>query len=264
MHLSLISRVLLALLLAAPASAAAGQERPPDPQLDEVLARAGDSIRSLWKQLPSVTCTELVTQEIFGEKGHSRYKQNSLFDYLMLTKSKGEDLVVEESRILQKDPKKSKRLPLLTTTGFPALALIFHPLYQKSYRFSLDGTELLDMQQAVRVRFEHIPESRSNAALALAGRVYPLDLRGKAWINPVSGTVLKVEAELAAPMESLNLRGLHSVVTYKRQQFSGADSGLWLPATAVIDLETARQRWQNVHKFSDYRQFTVQLGRDDK
>jgi hypothetical protein len=240
-----------ALAAARPALGTAAEE----PALEVVLARAGRAVGLFWRQLSSVTCTEAITQEKIAKPGKVELRQNSQFDYLILIKIKGDDVAVEESRLARKGKGKSKDLPLLTTSGFQTLALIFHPAYRDSFRFRMDGEPL--NAKLVQVRFEHIPGTRSTSALALGGRVIPLDMQGSAWIDYETGVIQRVVAELKAPMDALNLRALYTRVDYLPQRFSTTAEALWLPSRATVDVETAQQHWRNVHSYSDYRRFSV-------
>ena len=246
--------MLLAGALLWPASGRAAADRP----LEEALSLTSKSVELFWQQFSSITCTEYVTQEKIGLQGKVEYKLDSVFDYLILMSLNGDDLTVEESRLLQKSEGKSKNLPLLTTRGFPTLLLIFHPYYQADYRYQLDGDEVVGGQRLMRIRFEHIQGMRSTSALALRGRDYALDLKGTAWVDPATGNIQKIVAGLQAPLDDLNLKVLNTEVTYESQRFpDNPGQAYWLPMTATIDVETARQRWRNVHKFADYKKFSV-------
>ncbi len=236
---------------------AAAGGRAADPKLEDTLALASKTVEDFWRQFPSVTCTETVTQEKLGKQGKLEYKQQSIFDYLIFMNLEGNDLTVEESRLLQKTIGKSKNLPLLITSGFPTLLLVFHPYYQGNFRYQLDGDELVEGKRLLKVEFEHIPGTRSTSALRLRGRDYPLDLRGSAWIDPQTGAIEKMVAGLTSPMDDLNLKVLNVVVMYEPCKFPAASATEWLPATATIDVETARQHWHNIHSFSNYKRFSV-------
>ncbi len=229
------------------------------PTLDQTLSNTSKSVERFWDQFSSITCTESVTQEKLGKEGKVEYRQDSVFDYLILMSLKEDDITVEESRLLQKSEGKAKNLPLLTTRGFPTLLLVFHPYYLENYRFELDGEEQVGGRTLIRIKFEHIPGRRSTSALALRGRDYPLDLKGTAWVEPDTGVVRRITAALAAPLDDLNLKVLTSDVVYEPEKFPNVPNQVyWLPATATIEVETARQHWRNIHKFSGYKQFSVQ------
>ncbi len=56
-------------------------------------------------------------------------------------------------------------------------------------------------------------------------------------------------------MEDLGVRVLHSDVQYAPVKLK--DASMWLPTTATIEVETPRQHWRNVHRFTNYRRFSV-------
>lgn len=226
------------------------------PPLEDILAHTAVSVERFWEQFAAVNCTEAVTQEKLGDKGKVIYRRESLFDYLILMSLQGDDLTVEESRILQKEVGKSTDLPLLLTSGFSTLMLIFHPYYQGSFEYQRLEDDVADHRR-LRLSFRHVRGTRSTSALRLRGKDYPLDLEGIAWINPETWSVKRIEAHLESPLDDLNLHSLHTVVKYGPQYFQSDGGSQWLPEEASVDVETARQHWRNVHTFRDYRRFSV-------
>jgi hypothetical protein len=37
---------------------------------------------------------------------------------------------------------------------------------------------------------------------------------------------------------------------------------MWIPESAMIDLETPRQHWRNLHRFTNYKRFDVNVHQD--
>jgi hypothetical protein len=228
------------------------------PTLDEVLLKTGGFVENYWLRLSHFKCTESVTQEKIGNQGKVIYTQNSIFDYLTFAKGLGDDLTIEESRVRRNAAASNPKQPsLLTTNGFPTLLLILHPLYQANYQFQFDEDD--EQVAGTRsIRFEHIPGMRSTTAMLLQGIVHPLELRGTALIDSTTGAVLKIAAELIAPMKSINIEAFRAEVRYQLQRFSSRQESAWLPSAAAIEVDTALQHWRNIHRFSEYRHFTVQ------
>ncbi len=227
------------------------------PSIQDMLALTAKSVQRFWSQFSSVNCTESVVQEKLGKEGKVQYQRDSSYDYLILMDLRGEDLTVEESRLLKKEEGKSSNLPLLLTSGFSTLQLIFHPYYQGSFEYKRLDDEIVEGRRLLRIEYRHVPGMRSTSAVRLRGQDYPLDLTGIAWIDPESGVIRKMTAALAQPMDDLNLRSLKAEVKYTPQQFVTDGDPAWLPAEASIDVETARQHWRNIHKFTNYRLFSV-------
>jgi hypothetical protein len=227
------------------------------PNLNSTLMSARKSVESFWKQFGSVTCLEKVTQEKLGEKDKVEYEQKSTFDYPVLLNMDKDALIVEESRLQQGKKGKPKNIPLLITNGIPTLLLVFHPLYGEDFRYQLTGEELTDGNRLAKIRFEHIPGMRSTTALQLRGKDHPLDLEGTAWIDPEDGSIHRIIARIAVPMDDLNLKALDMDVRYDLHQFPSPNDAYRLPSTATINVKTRRRHWRNVHQYSNYKRFTI-------
>jgi len=227
------------------------------PALEEILARTGATVEVFWERGSAVTAVETLTQLKMGENGKVEDEYESIYDYLLLTDQKEDGCTAEESRLPKKNERRSKGSPLLVTSGFPTLLLVFHPQYQLDYRYRLDGEEEINGAKLIRVHFEHVPAAPSTMAIQLGGRIHPLDLTGAAWIEAETGVIWRMAVELMAPMEDLNLRALNADVVYEPRRFPSVPGRYWLPSTATIDLKTARQHWRNIHRYSNYRRFSV-------
>ena len=232
------------------------------PSLDELLARTSKQVSAFVDQFSSVKCTERVTQEKLGKDAKVERRAESTFDYLVILTNTGGELSLDESRLAVEDakhPKKDKKqgTPLLISNGFATLFLIFHPYYMGSFQFTSAGEEHVNGRLLLKVHFEHIPNTRSVAALAVRGREYPLDLRGTAWIEPSTGRLAKISAEIDQGVEDIGMKSLRSEVEFAPVRFGAAESASWFPTRAMVEVETERQHWRNTHVFTDYKQFSV-------
>jgi len=229
---------------------------PPQP-LNELLYQTGKQVSSFLDEFSEVKCTELVLQTKLGKNGKIEDKQESTFDYLVIMTNAGGVLKLSESRLAERQTKHDNAKPLLVTNGFATFFLIFHPYYQGSFQFSLEGDDLISGRRFNRVHFEHIKGTRSPIALALRGREFTLDITGTAWVDPESGSIGKVVAGLSTGLDDLGLKGLNTQVDYSPVTFHGVTQGYWFPSAATIEVETSKQHWRNVHTFTNYKQFSV-------
>ena len=226
--------------------------------LEELLQRTGRTVELFWQQIDSFSCTERVTQEKIGKKEKIEFKTDSTYDYLAITKAGEEGLAIEELRLpIKRSSKKSNAPSLLSTNGFPTLLLIFHPRYQTNYRYQIkpEGDE---DGRLMAVHFEQIPGRQSTCALVLQERIYPLALQGTAWIDAATGTIQRMTATLVSPLKDINIHALNIEIAYKPESFSSDPESRWLPSTATINVHTALQHWRNIHRFSQYKRFTVE------
>jgi hypothetical protein len=145
------------------------------------------------------------------------------------------------------------------TSGFASLLMVAHPMYEGSYIFETDGTEMIGGVSYLRIRFKPIAGASSPASLRLRGKNYPLPLSGALWIEPQSGGIVKLEATVDAGLSDIGLAGMHSEVYFAQHQFKGKREPVWVPDSATIDVHTPRQHWRNLHRFTDYKRFDVNV-----
>ena len=228
--------------------------------LDHLLERVGKRVELFDEMFSQVTCTETVSQLKLNPGGKVIQQRKVSFDSLAMLQVNGNALIIEESKLPQgKVPKeKGEGKTFLVSEGFSVLLLIFHPIYQPGFEFTLSGQETLDGKALQIVRFRHLQGSRSPSALQLSGREYPLEWQGTAWMDPGLGGIVRIKAGLMGPMEELGLKRLDSEVRYAPVKFNDIQEPQWLPLLATVDAETVHQHWKNVHQFSGYRLFSVE------
>lgn len=244
--------ILLVLCILCPASNARADS------LQDLLDRTSKNVSGFLDVFSDVNCGEKVLQERIGESGKTIEKHETAFDYLVLLSNAGGELNLVESRVVADT---SKPLPkdasaLLISNGFSMLLLIFHPYYSSGFQFSRADEAATDAG-LVAVKFEAIPGSKSLAALSVRGREYPLALSGTAWIDPRTGVIHKIEAQIGADMEDIGLRAMRSEVEYSAVSFQSSPGTYWLPSRATVEVESRHQHWRNTHVFSGYKRFSV-------
>jgi hypothetical protein len=243
----------LATVFLAPLTGADLAAVPLERLLDETGARVG----TFWEQVGSVSCLESVWQAKYNQDRKVISQKRESYLYLMLLQMSGDRLTAEESRELQGKAARQSAQPLLSTGGFSVLTLIFHPHYQGGFVFRDlppgPGGERL-------VAFEALPGAPSPSAIVLKDREYPIAWKGTAAIDPETGMVRRIQAELAAPMEDVGLRALNADVRYEPVAFKNPPDNFWLPRSATVEAMTRKQHWRNVHQFSEYKRFSVSTG----
>lgn len=224
---------------------------------DGVVQKASAQVESFLGQLSDVKCTEHVLQEKLTPNGKNEYQVDSTFDYLVIMQAGSDDMLLNESRLAVRQPRQGKNFPMLITNGFSTLFLVFHPYYHESFRFQVVGDEQVGAARLTRVHFEHIPGTRTPAALAVRGREYPLELSGTAWIDPQTGAISRIESGLANSMEDVGLKKFETEVDYAPTKLPGLDRNYYFPVRARVEVQSLRQHWVNLHTFSDYKRFSV-------
>ncbi len=237
----------------------------------DLLVRAGRSSEEFWKQLQAVNCVETVEQTRLSRQGKVVYKQQSVFDYLVMIQFTPDDLVLDESRAVIPQPEQKKKkaekpeeadkakVALVVTNGFPAFELIFHPMYQSSFEYSEPEMVLVDGKPQLLVHFRHVHGLRSPSVLKVKSREYPVEWEGSAWLNPETYEMTRISASVQNSLAEVGLTNLTADVRYAPIKFSEDPQVHLLPASATVELETTHQHWRNTHTFSQYRHFSVDV-----
>lgn len=241
---------------------AAANPSPASPEM-EVFQRARSLVDKFFEQSTNVVCTENVSQGVVAKNGKVDYREDSVFDYQLQASPNGGALKLVESRETRKAAFRDSARTLLITNGFTAMLLIMHPSYESSYTFEPAGQESIDSVAYAKINFKAVPGAASPAALQLRGHNYPLPLSGTIWIEPQSGAVAKLVASLNSSLSDLGLQGIRSEIHYSLVRFHDPDESYWMPASAIIDVETPRQHWRNIHRFSGYKRFRATIRVED-
>jgi len=70
-------------------------------------------------------------------------------------------------------------------------------------------------------------------------------------------------ATLDSSLDDLGLRGMHSEICCSTAHFLDSCQSYWMPVSAIIDVETPRQHWRNVQRFTAYKRFKATIRVED-
>lgn len=242
----------------------------PDPafaaRANAIMDHSRKLIGTFFEQTSNVVCTESISQMVLSKSNKPVYKEESVFEYQLQSNTRAGSLRLTETRDPVKVALRDPNRTLLITNGFASLLLILHEKYEASYVFVPVSEESADGRTILKVHFKPVFGAVSPAAVQLRGRNYPLPLKGEIWLDEESGAVVELITSLDSSLEDVGLRELRSEISYSIVQFHSPEEAYWMPASAVIDLETPKQHWRNVHRFTGYRRFraTIQVDMGEK
>jgi len=235
-----------------------GKQGEPAP-LPEALVRARKHVQDYFDKFSDLTCKESVAQLVLNGSGHTIYRENSAYDYQFQTTLQDQIPKFIETRETRNPSFRDPARTLLVTTGFANLLLVVHPMYDSSYTFEPAGSETIGGVSYDLLRFSPVPGASSPATLRLRGRNYPMPMSGTLWVEPQSGAIVKLEATVDSSLKDLGLAGLRSEVHYAPHTFHNPEASIWIADSAVIDLQTPHQHWRNLHHFTEYKRFSVDV-----
>jgi hypothetical protein len=228
---------------------------------NDTLQRSRKLIDRFFEQMSNVVCNEDVAQSIVGKNGKPMYREESVFEYQMQANSRTGSLKLVESRDARKEAFRDPSKTLLITNGFASMLLVLHQDFEPSFVFTPVSEETLDGRTLVKIHFKPVPGASSPAAIQLRSKNYPLPLTGDVWLDSDTGAVVKLASRLDSGLDDLGLHDLRSEIHYSIVEFHDPEEAYWMPSSAVIDVQTPKQHWRNVHRFTDYRRFraTIQV-----
>ncbi|HLK03756.1 MAG TPA: hypothetical protein VKT53_04880, partial [Candidatus Acidoferrum sp.] len=86
---------------------------------------------------------------------------------------------------------------------------------------------------------------------------YPVFLEGRAWIDPPSFQVLRLESQLMSPVPEIELKMEHLMIDYAPVQFRSTRQEIWLPQEAELYVDRQKKRYFRKHTFSGFELFNV-------
>lgn len=109
--------------------------------------------------------------------------------------------------------------------GLPSLAFVFHERYRNDYRFDCRGLGEWHGRTAWLVDFQQRPDRKSRIrGYDVQDTLYPVSLKGRAWIAADSFEVMRMEADTMKPVPQINLRDEHQTIQYAPVHFRTGDT----------------------------------------
>ena len=201
--------------------------------------------------------TEQVLHEDLDDTGNVVLTERRKFDYMVsITQLSSGDLEVDEFR---NGTDGYGDFPAhIATLGLPSLAFIFHERYRNDYRFDCRGLGEWHGHATWLVDFRQGPEHKSRIrGYNVQGTLYPVSLKGRAWIAADSFEVIRIEADTMKPVPEIKLQDEHQTIEYVPVHFRTGETELWLPANADLYFDFHNHKYHRVHSFDSYLLFSV-------
>jgi tetratricopeptide (TPR) repeat protein len=146
----------------------------------------------------------------------------------------------------------------IASSGFAALALVFHPHMRDNFAMTCEGLGDWRGQASWLVHFRQRDDRPSRMQSYRAGsKMYDVGLKGRAWITADKFQIVRIEADMVNPMPEIPLLSEHQVVEYGPVPFPRKNTTLWLPKSAEIYFDFRKHRYYRRHSFDHYMLYSV-------
>ena len=236
-------------------------------QLDKALARIRENVEVFETQLPDFLCREKITSRSVIEKDGRLEAENiaeSMFSGRQNRSAPGRlgGLMFIEERHIEKlngQPTEATAIPhggLLLGGGYSStLVMVFSERSKVSYEFSQARPEKGDPKNAVVVAFKSTKSSTQQLQAKDGARAFHSS--GRAWFDPVSFEVIRLQQRLVAEGDSGD-QALQVTVDYKPVRIGENEFRLpvRVAATRRIIESGAAKRGEYVAEYSNYRKYS--------
>jgi tetratricopeptide (TPR) repeat protein len=223
----------------------------------EVIEKSGEQVTQLVDDVSRFSAIEDLVHERLDEIGNPVSKDRRKFDYVVsISTGQSGSLLVDEYR--------SERYGVgdlpdeIVDKGFPGLALVFHPNLRDDFQMTCEGLGDWHGQAAWLVHFRQRDDRPKRMQDYMVGsKLYPVELKGRAWITADKFQIIRIESELVSPLPQIQLAAEHQIVDYGPVLFEKKNVELWLPKSVEIYMDFRHHRFYRRHTFDHYMLFSV-------
>ena len=239
------------------------QPVPDQQELPAILQKMGRSVDDFVRNIGDLIAHEDVTQEKLNENGGIRAKQRVQDNYLILHHGYEWGASAE----YRMDDKGNRLGPVglekgyLVTAGHALSCISFSTVAQPQSRFRYLGEEKIGSRETYVLGFAQKPgEVTFTTVMRGTGGTEPDMLtQGILWVDKNNFQIIRMRSDLLAPENEIGLDQLTTEVTFAEVQLQDVPNPLWLPNDVDVSMEIKKQKFHNVHHYTNYRRYRVSV-----
>jgi VWFA-related protein len=238
-------------------------QRPDEQDLPVILQKLGRSVDEFVREIGDLIAHEDVTQEKLNAKGNVRGKERVQDNYLILHHG----YALAASSEYRMDDKGNRLGPIglkkgyVVTAGFALSCIPFSTVAQPQSRFRYLGEEKMDSRETYVLGFAQQPgEATFFTAMKGTGEAdVNMLTQGILWVDKNSFQIIRMRSDLLAPRNEIRLDQLTTDVAFGEVQLQDVPNPLWLPRDVNVSMEIDKQKFRNLHHYTDYRRYRVSV-----
>lgn len=235
------------------AAVAAGAECPSA----QVIEESGRRVQELVDDVARFAAVEDVFHQSLDQFGIPVRTETRKFNYVAsISEPQPGFLSVQEYRVDK--PGLEEYPDHINSTGFAALALVFHPDMRDTFEMLCEGLGDWHGQASWLVHFRQRADRPNRMhSYKVGNEIHPVALKGRAWITADKFQIVRIEAEMVNPMPEIQLLSEHELVEYGPIPFAKKNTSLWLPKSAEIYFDFRKHHYYRRHSFDHYMLYSV-------
>jgi tetratricopeptide (TPR) repeat protein len=224
---------------------------------EKVIEESGKRVQELVEDVTRFAAVEDLFHQALDDYGNPVRTETRKFNYVA-------SISEPQPGFLSVDEFRADKLSLagypdnIASTGFAALALVFHPHMRDNFEMWCEGLGDWHGQASWLVHFRQRDDRPNHMhSYKVGNTIHPVKLKGRAWITADKFQIVRIEAEMVSPMPEIQLLSEHQVVEYGPVPFLKKNTSLWLPKSAEIYFDFRKHRYYRRHSFDHYMLFST-------
>lgn len=181
---------------------------------DNVIDQSGKRVQELVTDVTRFAAVEDLFHQALDEYGNPIRTETRKYNYVA-------SISEIAPGFLSVDEYRADKLDLhgypdqIASTGFAALALVFHPHMRDNFEMACEGLGDWRGQPSWLVHFRQRDDRPNRMHSYRVGNQYHfVGLKGRAWITADKFQIVRIESEIVSPMPEIQLLSEHQVVEY--------------------------------------------------
>jgi hypothetical protein len=235
---------------------AASQEILPD-----ILKRVGENVEAYFRNMVSTSALEETARQRLRLDGKVENTVKQKFRYLVIARTSGEGLNLEEYRTDKKGRPvgQKRRVGTVLSHGFAYMPLYLHPRHQPGSAFKYLGEQIVEGHRTLVIAFAQRPETAQlRVELRERSASYRVLVQGLAWIDATSYQIIRMYTELLPDLMVRSIKAQSTEASFGEVHFKGIDIVFWLPREVVVNMDWGGWKFRNYHRYSGYQLYSSQ------
>ncbi len=239
------------------------QPAPDQQELPVILQKLGGSVDDFVREIGDLIAHEDVTLEKLNAKGTVQGKQRVQDNYLILHHGYAWGASAE-----YRMDDKGNRLGAvglekgyLVTSGYALSCISFSTVAQSQSKFRYLGQEKINLRGTYVLGFAQRPGEATFLVTMKGTGGTDVDMltQGILWVDKNTFQIIPMRSDLLAPRAEIRLDQLTTEVTFGEVQLQDVPNPLWLPRDVEVSMEIDKQKFRNVHHYTNYRRYRVSV-----
>ncbi len=233
-------------------------------ELPMILQKMGQRVDDFVRDIVDLIAHEEMTQERLNAKGKIQAQERVQDNYLILHHGYAWGASSE-----YRMDEKGNQLPgpvgpekgYLATSGYALGCISFSTVAQSQSRFRYLGEEMMDSRETYVLGFAQKPGEATFVVTMRGTGGSDVDMltQGILWVDKNNFQIIRMRSDLLAPNSEIRLDQLTTDVRFGEVHLQDLPNPLWLPIDVGVSMEIDKQRFHNVHHYTNYRRYRVSV-----